>query len=1070
MNAHSSSAKGCAPLGGEAVAHDRLFPLLQRTKGGAVWIHGPAGFGKSTLAAHFVHASAQPYLWYRIDAGDADLGWQFAELGKALRATLKFPVRHLPAMAPLLAGSPHYAAAFFWRSVAAQLPASMTIVFDEAEVLPVDSSGLIGLAVACAELPAGVTILFTSRVEEPPVFARLAVNGRLTRIGPDALRFTKTETRALLALKSCATDAAAVDAVFASTQGWPGAVALLAHYGTGLASLSANSVAQVGTLRKYLEAEVMYSVPERFRHDLALASTTDTTSAASARCLTGSDTILEQLGTMVEGGFFVTRLEGPHPVYRVHPLLRDFLQHKLRQDLASDDYSALLLRAGQFLVGSDALPEAVELMHRAGAVDEICQVIEAAAGRLLDAGQSTTLRSWLALVPSAVRANRPWLAYWEASTLMTSDPARSKELMATVFRLFQSPFDPTGRALAWAGSVDAIFMEYAALSELDTWLDCFDVEISQLLQSLAPPAAAKVTIAHFTAMAFRRPASRTLGAARENVHRLLLDSPMPALAGAARTQLFIHALWGGDIAGATHQLEVIRELSRLPSGAPSTRLLAQVLALSNSLFVGELKACEGQAVSCLQLADEIGAHLWDAIVWGHRVCAMVGQGHYGEATSHMPQWRASLTIEVHHQMSRYRAVAAFLAAKAHDEQGARGFCARALASAEWGGAPTFQAIGKVTVAAALLELNRNDSAADSMLQEVLEFGHTTNPMLHWMALLMSAGLAAQRGSDSAAKLHSENAFKLGARQGYWHFAFWPRDLVTSACEVAIRLRIEPEYAAKLISRNDLHPSTLGYHLDAWPWRVKIRTLGRFAIFLDDRALVFSGKTPTMPLRLLQALIALGGREVREQRLCDRLWPDAEGDAAASSLGVTLHRLRHLLKIDCITRREGKLSLDSKVAWTDVWAFERALSDPSAAQRLALSDLRSLYQGDFLQDQDDASWIWAMRERVKDKLVGFISGRTRHFMEVNNHADAEALLLLGLEIDDLVEDFYRGLMQCRAARGDVSAALLAFQRCERVLESRLHTRPATATVALLAEIMKSGSVDSTRPASGSSERH
>ena len=221
----------------------------------------------------------------------------------------------------------------------------------------------------------------------------------------------------------------------------------------------------------------------------------------------------------------------------------------------------------------------------------------------------------------------------------------------------------------------------------------------------------------------------------------------------------------------------------------------------------------------------------------------------------------------------------------------------------------------------------------------------------------------------------------------------------------------------------------------------------------------------MPLRLLQALIALGGREVNERRLCDQLWPDAEGDAAASSLGVTLHRLRQLLKIDCIIRREGRLSLDSKVVWSDVWAFERILGDPSAAQRMTLSDLRSLYQGDFLQDQDDASWMLPLREHVRSKLVEFISSRAHHFMEVNNHADAEALLLLGLEIDDLVEDFYRGLMRCGAARGDVSAALHSFQRCERVLESRLGIRPATATAALRAEILKGGSVDLTQPAPG-----
>jgi len=41
-------------------------------------------------------------------------------------------------------------------------------------------------------------------------------------------------------------------------------------------------------------------------------------------------------------------------------------------------------------------------------------------------------------------------------------------------------------------------------------------------------------------------------------------------------------------------------------------------------------------------------------------------------------------------------------------------------------------------------------------------------------------------------------------------------------------------------------------------------------------------------------LAYGGRDVPEQTLCDALWSDEEGDAAANALAITVVRLRKLL--------------------------------------------------------------------------------------------------------------------------------------------------------------------------------
>ena len=70
--------------------------------------------------------------------------------------------------------------------------------------------------------------------------------------------------------------------------------------------------------------------------------------------------------------------------------------------------------------------------------------------------------------------------------------------------------------------------------------------------------------------------------------------------------------------------------------------------------------------------------------------------------------------------------------------------------------------------------------------------------------------------------------------------------------------------------------------------LRVYTLGRFQVCLQDKPLQFAVRSHRKPLELLKVLIALGGEQVAEEPLCDALWPDTEGDHAHSTLASTLH--------------------------------------------------------------------------------------------------------------------------------------------------------------------------------------
>jgi hypothetical protein len=190
------------------------------------------------------------------------------------------------------------------------------------------------------------------------------------------------------------------------------------------------------------------------------------------------------------------------------------------------------------------------------------------------------------------------------------------------------------------------------------------------------------------------------------------------------------------------------------------------------------------------------------------------------------------------------------------------------------------------------------------------------------------------------------------------------------CAKALENGIETGYVQNLVKVHRLVPEEPPQHIENWPWPVKIHTLGRFSLLLDDRPVRFPGKAQHKPLEMLKALIALGGRDVGVERLAEALWPDASGDAAQSALDTTLHRLRKLLDHEkAIQLREGRVSLDSHYCWVDVWALERLMGQAESSRSPELTEKAlALYRGPFLGQETEQSWAIPLRERLRSRVL------------------------------------------------------------------------------------------------------
>jgi two-component SAPR family response regulator len=233
-------------------------------------------------------------------------------------------------------------------------------------------------------------------------------------------------------------------------------------------------------------------------------------------------------------------------------------------------------------------------------------------------------------------------------------------------------------------------------------------------------------------------------------------------------------------------------------------------------------------------------------------------------------------------------------------------------------------------------------------------------------------------------------------------------------------------------------------------RFRVHVLGRFRLLAGDTAITIPPRL-RKPQELLQALVALGGTEVSPGALIDALWPDSEGDAAYHALESALYRLRQLLGArDAVRMEGGKVSLNRDRLWVDMWEFEAELRRPhgGAANGIdSIGRLRRLYQGHFLQNETEKSWVLKARQDLRDRLLSAIRDAARECEHAHRWEDAAALYRSGIEIDSLDEGLYRGLMLCHQELGDHSEALQAYRRCRESLTRFLGIPPNAKTQAL-----------------------
>jgi DNA-binding SARP family transcriptional activator/tetratricopeptide (TPR) repeat protein len=235
----------------------------------------------------------------------------------------------------------------------------------------------------------------------------------------------------------------------------------------------------------------------------------------------------------------------------------------------------------------------------------------------------------------------------------------------------------------------------------------------------------------------------------------------------------------------------------------------------------------------------------------------------------------------------------------------------------------------------------------------------------------------------------------------------------------------------------------------------IRLLGAQAVLDGATGRIRTGSSRT--LALLGLLIARTGRPQDRATIAGQFWPESGDGQALTNLRRELHDLRRILgEDDSLEITPGQLCWhDRKRHDIDLSAFlrESAATDGSPDEVVMAHGPTALdqYGGPLLPALDD-EWLDPLRRELEQRCTALCQRVFRAARATGRTDVAMVALSKLLTIDPFNESAHRALIQLHADSGDRAGAISVYHRLATLLERELGVAPASATTALVTQLL------------------
>jgi DNA-binding CsgD family transcriptional regulator len=477
MRKSQGTAPELAPAKRHIIERPRLTRLLDRTDARIIMLVAPAGYGKTTLAKQWLANRA--HAWYAGSAASADVAGLALGLAEAAEEVVRGAAARLRARLRATP-NPENEAGLLAEMIAedvAQWPDEAWLAIDDYQFASVSAEAeeLVNRFVTLAP----IRILITSRERPSWATTRRILYGELYELGPAALAMNEEEADEVLARRR----AHEVPGLVALAHGWPAMI--------GLAALIEDAdVPEHGlpaSLYSYFAEELFQTTDPDMREALCALGVVGSITRRQATELFGAERATAVLEEAVRVGIF----PGGGDPFEIHPLLRGFLERKLREN-GEVVASRTATEAARVLIREDRWDDAFAVVDNFDIVEILEPLLRAAYESLLDEGRLATLRRWVEHA-AVRRAESPVFDFVAAEiAFRNADHSQSESLALHAARQFTREDPLLARALLVAGRAahlatrerDAVAYFKQAENAATTTLDRRHAIFGQLLSNL----------------------------------------------------------------------------------------------------------------------------------------------------------------------------------------------------------------------------------------------------------------------------------------------------------------------------------------------------------------------------------------------------------------------------------------------------------------------------------------------------------------------------------------------------------------------------------------------------------
>ncbi len=1059
----------------ETLARPRLLDwLAAKLHHRVILLIADAGFGKTTLLADFSRRTRVRTLWYRLDADDRD--WT-SILHHLVAAGREHEPGFAPTTASLLAeigvGGPTRDAVVetFVRELSAMVEGGALLIFDDFHLVDDAPDARYVARELVARAPERLTIAFASRRAPTIPLGRLRAVGEVAEVGTDDLRFDASETALLFTEtygRSIEPDILRDLAV--RTEGW---IASLQLVQAALRNRTPREIRQFvrdlsgadSDLYDYLAEEVVGDLPEDLQRFLMTTSVLQIVTPEMAEVV--SDEPGPEVARLTIDAERLTLLSrvsgGPRTHLRYHPLVREFLEARLRSADGDADVDDLHRRAGAAAASTD-WRVAAHHYREAHDLQTMLDVINDAVPTIMGNAQYSLAAAFVVDAPSEIMPPGSQLIKgridyqegdFEAATaaaqaVLDSASAGPVERDHAMLNLLAVSFNYGygERALVLADHLESttsdpnlrsIARASAALLRLET---AADIEsLIRLLRSMAKDQR-DAQVHHFGVSMYNlatisvqqdrlADAEREVGEALE-----AFGDTSSKLERNAATALLISVL-----ARLGRLSEALALLDGLLSGGG---------ALENDVLLEAAEAFDGwgNPDTALQLFERVGdlstqsvaeRRLW--VVTAARMA--LRDGRPTEARAILRQYPEGVATMVGIASSRDLLVAQ--CDLFTDAGHSRGILTQAQQSATGSGLYANRRIGEILQALA--------TSPEAASRSLVVIGHD-----HLWHITAVADLVADRLDDL-----THEAVDVALRAARLHPDRWravlrklvqePRAERLRAAEMLEEIGEKADIAllrqfARGVKRRR-YVAMLGRTLARrLADRVFVEDQGRTAIRIGDSEVAGSSIRRKV-LALLCFLLTRPNSSATRDQVLDALWPEQDPDVAVNSLNQTIYFLRRVFEEDFAEDLSpGYVHHDGDVVWLDpelvtsrsiqCRVFIRQITAHSSPTDIA--SLADLYRGRFAMDFEYEEWSSAYRDGLHAAYLEILERAVRADFGSGHYDRAIALARRTLEVDPDAEQVEVALLRLYRATGAHAAAAEQYGHYANYVRDELGTEP------------------------------